>query len=130
MTMPKKMLALELEEQAAVVEWWAYACRQYGLDAFDLFHIPNEGTGSRVRGKIMQRQGLRPGCPDLMLSAPVHPFHGLFLEMKRETKAAVPSAEQRVFHARLKERGYAVQVCHGASEARLAIKRYLAGEEM
>lgn len=128
MTMHKKTLALEQEEQAAVVEWWAYACRQYGLEAFDLFHIPNEGTGSSVRGKIMQRQGLRPGCPDLMLTAPVGSYHGLFVEMKR-TKTGKVSHEQALFHARLKERGYAVAVCYGATQARMAIAGYLRGEE-
>ena len=128
MTMHTKTLALELEEQAAVVEWWGYACRQYGLEAFDLFHIPNEGTGSAVRGMLQKRQGLRPGCPDLMLTAPVGSYHGLFVEMKR-TKTGKVSHEQGLFHARLKERGYAVAVCYGATQARMAIAGYLRGEE-
>lgn len=126
MNNPKLMAALERQEQAAVVEWWAYACRHWKLTPDDLLHIPNEGTGSAVRGKIQKQQGLRPGCPDLMLTAAVGPYHGLFVEMKR-TRRGVPSAEQRVFHARLQERGYAVHVCYGADEARLAIKTYLNG---
>ena len=128
MTTHKKTLALEQEEQAAVIEWWSWCCKRFGLEPGDLFHIPNEGTGSAVRGMLQKRQGLRPGCPDLMLTAPVGSYHGLFVEMKR-TKTGKVSHEQDLFHARLKERGYAVAVCYGATQARMAIAGYLRGEE-
>lgn len=119
--------ALEREEQAALIEWWCWCCRRWQLEPYDLFHIPNEGTGSAVRGRLQQKQGLRPGCPDLMLSVPVGQYHGLFVEMKRARHCSV-SQEQRMFHARLQLRGYAVAVCHGSTEARMAIKQYLDGE--
>ena len=116
--------ARETQEQQAVMEWWAYACHRWKLEEFDLFHIPNEGTGSRARGVLQKRQGLRPGCPDLMLSCPAGPYHGLFVEMKR-AKRGKPSEEQLNFHARLARRGYAVAVCHGAEEAIRSITHYL-----
>ncbi|WP_458400051.1 VRR-NUC domain-containing protein [Mailhella sp.] len=123
----KELEALERQEQAAVIEWWSWCCRRFGLEPYDLLHIPNEGTGSAVRGRLQKKQGLRPGCPDLMLTAPVGAHHGLFVEMKR-SRTGRPSREQLDFHARLEERGYAVAVCYGATEARVAIARYLRGE--
>ena len=121
--------AQEREEQAAVIEWWGWICNRFNLAPDDLFHIPNEGTGSAVRGRLQKKQGLRPGCPDLMLTAPVGPYHGLFVEMKR-ARHGKTSHEQDLFHARLRERGYAVAVCFGATQARMAIAHYLRGEDI
>ena len=125
----KAMEAQETEEQAALIEWWGWCCKRFGLEPYDLFHIPNEGTGSAVRGRLQKKQGLRPGCPDLMLTAPVGPYHGLFVEMKK-ARLARTSHEQDIFHARLRERGYAVAVCFGATQARMAIAHYLRGEDI
>lgn len=121
----RRMEADEDAEQMAVIDWWDYACRRYGLEPFDLLHIPNEGSGSPVRGKRLKRLGVRAGCPDLLLTQPRGGFHGLFVEMK--AKHGRPSPEQKLFLARLVERGYLCEVAYGADQAMSAIQEYLDG---
>ena len=56
-------------------------------------------------------QGMLKGCPDLFF-----PLFKLFIEMKRRNGGVV-SAEQLAVHARLRQCGYTVEVCHGALSA-------------
>lgn len=59
----KKQVATEAQEQTAVISWWQYACRQYGVPECSLLHIANEGTGSAARGRLQKRQGVRRALP-------------------------------------------------------------------
>ena len=119
----KKLVASEAQEQAAVIEWWRFACRKYGVPEVALLHIANEGTGSVVRGRLQKRQGVRAGVADLFLSVPRGGFSGLWLEMKRKDGWVRP--EQREFLIRMQELGYDCAVCRGAEAAREKIHAYM-----
>lgn len=120
----KKPVASEAQEQAAVIEWWQYACRQYGVPECSLLHIANEGTGSAVRGRLQKRQGVRAGVADLFLSVPRGAFSGLWIEMKRKGGRVRP--EQREFLNHMQVLGYKGAVCFGADSARAVITEYMA----
>ena len=49
---------------AALVRWWdlIFPDRKQ-----DFIHIPNEGSGSRVRGSKLKRLGVRAGVPDYLV---------------------------------------------------------------
>lgn len=115
----------EAQEQGALVRWWSVACRQYGLPAFALYHIPNEGSGSAIRGRHLREQGVRSGCPDLSLDVPRGKYHGLRIEMKR--KGGRVSAAQLEFLSWLEGQGYRTGVCFGWTEAKDLILDYLRG---
>ena len=119
----EKFIASETQEQAAVIEWWKYACRKYGVPECSLLHIANEGTGSVVRGRLQKRQGVRAGALDLFLSVPRAGFSGLWIEMKRKGGRVRP--EQREFLSNMQALGYEGAVCHGADEARDVITAYM-----
>lgn len=119
----KKPVASEAQEQAAVIEWWQYACRQYGVPECSLLHIANEGTGSAVRGRLQKRQGVRAGVADLFLSVPRGAFSGLWIEMKRKGGRVRP--EQREFLSQMQTLGYEGAVCFGADAARAVIAEYM-----
>ena len=89
-----------------------------------LFAIPNGGLRNRLVAAKMKREGVRAGIPDLFLPCASRGAHGLFIEMKRE-KGGRTSAAQKEWIARLRDAGYAVEVCRGFDEARKAIERYL-----
>ena len=120
------LCASESVEQASLVAWWEKACKAYGLPVFALLHVPNEGTGNAIRGAQMKKLGVRAGCPDILLEVPSGGHHGLRIEMKR-AKGGRLSPAQREFLAYLEGKGYAVAVCHGWEEARIAIQEYLRG---
>lgn len=137
------MRSTEHQEQQAVIQWWAHACKGYGLPEFALLAIPNGAVlagDSRRRAMQMHRlkaEGLRAGVPDLFLAVTIkekvgYPEKlprgqilapGLFLEMKR--KPNEPSAAQLQVMAYLRRCGYAVALCYSADEAIKTIKEYL-----
>lgn len=120
----EKHVATEAQEQTAVISWWRYACRIYGVPECSLLHIANEGTGSAARGRLQKRQGVRAGVADLFLSVPRGAFSGLWIEMKRKGGRVRP--EQREFLMNMQALGYEGAVCHGADEARDVIMAYMA----
>lgn len=119
----KKPVASEAQEQTAVIDWWNFACRKYGVPEVALMHIANEGSGSVVRGRLQKKQGVRAGASDLFLSVPRAGFSGLWIEMKRKGGRVRP--EQREFLMNMQALGYDGAVCHGADEAREVITAYM-----
>lgn len=119
----KKPVASEAQEQAAVIDWWRFAHKKYGVPEVALLHIANEGTGSVVRGRSQKKQGVRAGVADLFLSVPRGGRAGLWIEMKR--KNGQVRSEQREFLNQMQELGYDCAVCRGAEAAREKIHAYM-----
>ena len=128
---------LERQSQAAVVQWWAHACKGYHLPEAALFAIPNgahlagDARSRAIKMANLKRQGLRNGVPDLFLAAPIKGLStsfvmacGLWIEMKR--KGGKPSPEQAAFLLYARQRGYHAVICYSSDEAIRAIKAYLA----
>lgn len=101
-----------------------------------LFAIHNQGHGDAIRGGKAKAEGVKAGVPDLMLpyggrrpsgSALTH-YRGLFIELKRDTKANA-SAVQHEWLAYLNDAGYKAIVCYGWQHAASAIQNYLEGKE-
>jgi len=87
------------------------------------FHIPNGGyRGAREANKF-RAMGVVAGVPDLFLSIPSEPYHGLYIEMK--TPTGTLSHEQKEMHAKLTKAGYLVIVCRSLEDFQLAVKTYL-----
>ena len=122
----KKPVASEAQEQTAVIEWWRFACKKYGVPEVSLMHIANEGTGSAARGRLQKRQGVRAGVSDLFLSVPRGGRAGLWIEMKRMGGRVSP--EQREFLEKMRDLGYDGVVCHGAEAAIEKIHAYMTQE--
>lgn len=120
-----EQIPTEHMEQRTVVEWARMqgrnTSRYPGLAL--LYAIPNGGGRSKAEAGRLKAEGVLKGVPDIFLPAPVGPYHGLYIEMKR-TKGAKMSKEQRDMATALLAQGYAVEVCYGADEAIEAIMRY------
>lgn len=89
-----------------------------------LMHIPNGGKRTKIEAAILQEIGVKPGVPDLFLPVARQGFHGLWIEMKRQTNGVVTHYQQG-WHKALREQGYRVEVCHGWIEARSKIMDYM-----
>lgn len=99
----------EAQEQAAVIDY----CDLWHIPAV---HVPNEGKRTLANGRQLARMGLRRGFPDLLIPAARKGYHGMFIELKRDTKRK-PTEAQRAWIDYLNRQGYYAVVCYGADDA-------------
>lgn len=114
----------ESVEQATLFSW---AAMKHGKwpELELLFHIPNGGSRGKVEAARFKAEGVKAGVPDLFLPVARGPYHGLFIEMKRQKGGRVSEA-QKAWIAALIAQGYRAEVCHGWREAAALIEYYLA----
>ena len=102
----------EEAEQLALVQWLE-------LHKIKYTHVPNEGKHKVQYRAKQKRLGVKPGIPDLLIfdRPPACPDNvGAAIELKRR-KGGTVSSEQTAWLTILQERGWAVAVCKGATEA-------------
>ena len=121
---------LEHCEQKALIQWAdmqpisRYVFKE-GFVGNYLFAIPNGGARSALTGSILKAEGVRKGICDLCFCLPSNKYHGLFIEMKAQTKTARVSKEQRIWIDRLNAAGYKAVICYSFLEAKQTIEDYL-----
>jgi len=114
----------EHDEQVAVIQWWAYACKGYRLPEFALFAVPNAGAGaSRGQAGKMKAEGARPGIPDLLMPVARGRYRGLAIEMKAGRGRL--SGQQVAVLAWFRSQGWDSWTCYSTDAAIVEIKRYL-----
>ena len=89
-----------------------------------LFHIPNGGSRGKVEAAHFKAEGVKAGVPDLFLPVARGPYHGLFIEMKRQKGGKVSDA-QKAWISALIDQGYLAVVCYGWKDAAELIEDYL-----
>jgi hypothetical protein len=92
------------------------------------FAVPNQAVALLRKTKRVwfSAEGVKAGAPDIYVDFPVHPFHGLRMEMKRPGERPTPA--QLAWHARLRQQGFFVVVCFSAQQAFRAWLDYLGYE--
>lgn len=94
------------------------------------FSVPNGmqiAGGPKSRGKYMnamKARGLTPGVSDVVIALPRGPYHGAYLELKRDADSAV-SDEQIAFRERMERQGYYAVIAAGWDAVLFALSRYL-----
>lgn len=88
-----------------------------------IYHIPNEGTRSIRRGRIMKQKGVRAGIPDVCVPIARGEWHSLFLEFKVKSGKLSPVQVKmcKLLHAH----GHCVRVAWSADEAIEILEKYL-----
>lgn len=109
---------MEDDLQATFVEWFDLKFPQLVL-----FAIPNGGKRNAFEAARLQRQGVRPGVPDLFLALMRKGYGGLYIELKVEKRK--PTEKQADMHRLLRVQGYRVEVCNNFEEAAAAVYEYL-----
>lgn len=113
----------ESAEQTALFRWAAYS--QGAHPELMLMHaIPNGGSRDPREAHNLKLQGVKPGVPDICLPVPRGPYHGLYIELKRQ-KGGRLSEEQKAWLNRLNRVGYRAVVCNGFEAAKDEILDYL-----
>ena len=117
---------LEAEEQRALFSWAALQAGRYPELRF-MYHVPNGGKRNAREAALLKAEGVKSGVPDIVLPAPRKPFHGLYIELKRQ-KSGTVSEDQKKYLEYLSLAGYRAVVCRGWMQARDEIMSYLKGE--
>ncbi len=116
------MVQHEADEQTKLFNWIAFMkCKYPALDL--LYHIPNGGSRNVKEAANLKRQGVRAGVPDLCLPVPNGKYHGLYIELKYGKNK--PTDKQKSWITKLREQGYAAEVCYGWIEASETLCTYL-----
>lgn len=120
-----KTTPTEAQVGRAFYKWWGMAYKGLGVPHPGLlFHIPNEGAGGNpIRGAILKGQGVVAGIPDYFLAIPSCGYHGLFVELKRETGKL--SAQQVEIIAQLSRQNYATCICFSLNSAIDEVVKYI-----
>lgn len=113
----------EHSEQVAIFKWAELNMAKYP-ELENMFAIPNGGQRSRITGAMLKAEGVRAGCPDIMLACPRGAYHGLFIELKKRDGGKVSTAQADWIN-RLNQVGYFATVAYGAKEAVDIIINYL-----
>jgi hypothetical protein len=99
-----------------------------------LYAVPNGAYKSRAMAAKFQREGLKPGVPDICLPVARGGYHALYIEMKRRRivgkrgellAGEKPGPNQLEWAERLAYHGNKVVTCYGWDEAVAAILSYL-----
>ena len=77
--------------------------------------------GQAVKAK---KAGMKKGFPDIFLPVARSGFHGLFIELKRESHG-VATQEQKKWLSELEKQGYRACICKGHAVAEKLILEYL-----
>lgn len=112
----KQPMASEYEEQKVLVQW-------LNLKGIVFYHIPNGGYRTIREAAKFKRMGVMPGVPDICIPIPIHPYHGLYLELKRHAGGSL-SENQEKWLTKLRGFGYAAHVANGCAHAIQIIEIY------
>lgn len=127
MAQPKEVDLLEAQHQERIfglVEFW----KERFPDLLALFAVPNGGYRAKTTAVALQKQGLKPGVPDMFLPVPRALFHGLWIELKRLREGEVSQA-QAGWLTFLESQGYRAIVCWGWRAAWEELCEYLGADE-
>ena len=121
---------IEAGEQIALIEW--ADCHWWGpllMMIANGAYLAGTEQQRRFRGRMLKREGLRPGVPDLLLAWPRKPYSGLFIELKSPPGyQSRISANQAYYLEFLRDCGYRTVTCRGADAAITIIKTYMGSD--
>lgn len=117
---PKTINPTEHQIQSAVIDWCA-------LNGIPVFAIPNGGHRHVSVARKLQREGVKPGVPDLMIPVMRGKYGGMFLELK--AKGGTLRGVQKWWLRLLQHEGFYCAVAYGVDEAIEEIRTYVEGRE-
>jgi hypothetical protein len=112
----------EHAEQVALFAWAALNIPKHP-ELKLLFAIPNGGLRSKITAANLKAEGVRSGVLDIFLPVARGPWHGLFIEMKKQGGRATP--EQLTFIDDVRAQGFGASICVGWEKASQVLLQYL-----
>jgi len=121
----------EHDEQVALFKW--AALRANTIPALRmLLAVPNGSLRNKVTAARLKAEGVKAGCPDVVLPVPSGIYASLWIELKRPKTPGkakgVTSDVQKQWLGDLQAYGNCAAICYGFDEARILIESYLRAE--
>jgi hypothetical protein len=113
----KPIIPTEDDEQIRFAVWLA-------KNMIIFYHIPNGGRRYALEAMKLKRMGVQAGVPDICIPIARSPYHGLYVELKRQ-KGGTLSEMQKIWRDQLRKEGYAWFLAEGADRAIACVKKYL-----
>lgn len=88
--------------------------------------VPNQAARRGTTAPKLVAEGLEADTPDIFVAVPRGPFHGLFIELKREHDGTLRDGQDETLRL-LSASRYAVAVAEGYAQAWSVLIRYLGG---
>lgn len=117
MTRTVNMAPTEAQDQIKLVVWLTKMGIRFSASA-------NGGSRNMLEAAKLKRMGVSPGFPDIEIPIPSGPYHGLYIELKRE-KGGKASPAQVDWLNYLREKGYWADIARGFDEAKEIVLHYL-----
>lgn len=114
----RKVIPTEDQEQIKLASWLT-------SQGIRFYAIPNGGKRGMLEAVKLKRMGVISGVPDLCIPIPSGSYHGLYIELKRQSggRASLSQVHWLEF---LREKGYWADIANGFEEARDIVLHYLA----
>ena len=116
------MTGTEGQAQEFLFDWIQYQLGKYP-ELKLLYHIPNGGKREAATARVLKRQGVKAGVPDLHLPVARGGYHGLYIELKVGKNKA--TEYQKEWLENLTKQGYYATVCYGWQAAAEELINYL-----
>lgn len=118
--------------QQVCVKWFRAFFPEYDIL---LFAVPNGGLKSKIEAGIQKGEGVVRGVSDLILLVPSAGFHGLCIEMKKDSvvyedgkvkhRKTYQRPDQKAWQERVEAQGYKYMVIRTFDDFRHAVEEYL-----
>lgn len=119
MTRNVKSLPTESQDQIKFATWLSKMGIKFTASA-------NGGSRNLIEAAKFKRMGVSPGFPDIEIPLPSGRYHGLYIELKRESPKGKLTHQQIDWINYLREKGYYADVAYGFKEAQAIVLQYLA----
>ncbi len=119
--MPKRKVSnvpTEDQEQIKLAVWLA-------KQGIRFYAVPNGGRRNLLEAIKFKRMGVSPGVPDVCIPIPSGSYHGLYIELKRESGGVVSESQANWLNY-LQSQGYWATVARGFEQAKAIVLEYLA----
>ena len=90
-------------------------------------YIPGDAKRSAIIISKLKKQGFKKGVSDIVISFPLHGYHGAYIELKKDKKAPVTD-EQKRWLERMQDVGYYTVLAVGLDAAIKCVQDYVAGK--
>ena len=114
---------MKYEEYKIQVSFVKWVQLQYPKFRDFIFHVPNGGKMSLIKGSRLKSLGVKPGVADILFMFRTNNFGGLWLEFK--TPKGVQSLEQKKFEQLSKIAQYDYKIVRSIEEAIDVFKKYV-----
>lgn len=123
-----------LPEQKVQIQLIQYLKYQFPDASKFIVKIDNEAKLTKTGHIIRNKMGLHKGASDLFLAYPVGPYHGMWLEIKRDgfeitSSNKLHTTNQINFLNKMRDVGYYAAMASGFDECRMHVDNYLRAKQ-